>query len=199
MKNSIHQLCAALAFAAAGPCIAAGNAAAPAPAPVTMVAAPNAAIPASKQPLVDRVLALWHVENVAIQMVQRPAADALEQAHIALQGRVTGAKQDATMKQIAVDVQKYIDEATPIARDNATRIKASTLGPLLAQNFSEEELRQLIALLESPVKSKFEQLVPQMERAYGQRIAETSRAAIDPKLKAMTESVGTKLRAATMP
>ena len=157
-----------------------------------------AAVSPEKQKLVQRVLALWHVEDAAIVMVQRPAANAIEQSRIALQGRVTGAKQDAALKDIATDVQKYIDEATPIARDNAVRLKEPTLGPLLAQNFSEDELRQLIALLESPVKKKFETLVPQMERAYGEKVATESRGAIDPKLQAMTQSVGTKLRAATM-
>src|SRR5436190_7891826 len=76
-----------------------------------------------KEKLVQKVLTLWHIEDEAVVMVQRPAADALQQSRIALQGRVTGAKQEATLKEIAVDVQKYIDEATPIVRDNALRVK----------------------------------------------------------------------------
>lgn len=156
------------------------------------------AVSDEKNKLVQRALALWHVEDAAVVMVQRPAADALQQARIALQGRVSATKQEATLKDIAVDVQKYVDEATPIARAAATRLKTPTLGPLLAQNFNEEELRQLIALLESPVKRKFEGLVPQLERAYGQKIAAESSAAIDPKLKALTQNVGLKLRAATV-
>jgi hypothetical protein len=151
-----------------------------------------------KQELVQRVLALWHVEDVAVVMVQRPAADAVQQARIALQGRVSAAKQEAALKDIASDVQKYIDEATPIAKGNATKLKAVTLGPLLAQNFNEDELRQLIALLESPVKKKFEQLVPQFERSFGEKVAAESRASIDPKLQEMTKAVGLKLRAATI-
>jgi hypothetical protein len=169
-------------------------------------AAYGAALPAAaqgapsedKQKLVQRVLQLWHVEDTAVVMVQRPAADAMNQARIALQGRVSAPKQEATLKDIATDVQRYVDQATPMARDNATRLKAPVLGPLLVQSFSEDELRQLIALLESPVKKKFEQLVPQMERAYGEKIAEACRPSIDPQLKAMTQSVGLKLRAATI-
>ena len=160
--------------------------------------AQQAASSPEKERLVQRVLALWHVEDAAIVMIQRPAADALGQARIALQGRVTAPKQEATLKDIAVDVQKYIDEATPIVRENATRLKAPTIGPLLAQNFSEEELRQLVALLESPVKKKFETLVPQIERSYGEKIAAESRSSIDPKLQAMTKSIGLKLRGATV-
>lgn len=156
------------------------------------------AVSPEKQKLIERVLALWHAEETAIVMVQRPAGSAIEQASIALQGRVSQQKHQAAMKDIAGDVQKYIDEATPIARDNAARLKAPVLAPLLAQNFSEDELRQLIALLESPVKHKFEQLLPQMERAYGERIAADSRAQIDPKLQTMKQAVALKLRAASM-
>jgi hypothetical protein len=151
-----------------------------------------------KQKLVQHALSLWHVEETAIAMVQRPALDAMNQSRIALQGRVSAQKQEATLKDIATDVQKYVDEATPIVRDNATRLKAQVIGPLLEKNFSEEELRQLVAFLESPVKKKFEQLVPEMERAYGEKIAEQSRAQIDPKLQDMTKAVGLKLRAASM-
>ena len=100
---------------------------------------------AEKQKLVQRALSLWHIEDTAIAMTQRPAADALQQARIALQGRVTAAKQEATLKSMAADVQKYIDEATPVVRDNALRLKEPVLGPLLAQNFTEDKLRQLIA------------------------------------------------------
>ncbi len=151
-----------------------------------------------KQKLVQRVLTLWHIEDTAVVMVQRPALDAMQQARIALQGRVGAAKQEATLKDIATDLQKYIDEATPIVKENAKRVKAPTLTPLLMQNFNEEELRQLIALLESPVKKKFEQLVPQFERAFGEKVAADAHAAIDPKLQEMTKAVGLKLRAASM-
>jgi len=156
------------------------------------------ASPDEKQKLVQRVLQLWHVEDVSLVMVQRPAVDAMQQARIALQGRVSAAKQDATLKDISSDIQKYVDEATPTVRANALRLKAPTVGPLLAQNFSDDELRQLIALLESPVKKKFESLVPQFERSFGEKLAAESRAAIDPKLEAMTKNVGLKLRGATM-
>jgi hypothetical protein len=165
---------------------------------VAGAAAAQQATPDDKQKLVQKVLALWHLEDTAIVMVQRPAANALQQARIALQGRVSAAKQEATLRGIASDLQQYVDEATPIVRDNAQRLKAPTVGPLLVQNFSDDELRQLIALLESPVKKKFEQLVPQFERSFGEKIAAESRAAIDPKLQAMTQAVGLTLRTATM-
>lgn len=152
----------------------------------------------AKARLIERLLTVWHPEDVAIVMVQRPAADALQQARIALQGRVTPEKRDATIKDMATDVQKYIDEATPVVRDSAKRSLATSVVPMLQQNFSEEELKQLIVLMESPVKKKFESLLPQMERALGEKVAKESRAVIDPKLQALTQAVGLKLRGATV-
>jgi len=151
----------------------------------------------AKAKLVERVLTLWHPEDMVIVMVQRPAADALQQARIALQGRVTAELRDATIKGMAVDVQKYIDEATPIARDSARKNVTTVIAPMLMQQFSEDELKQLVAFLESPVKKKFEQMMPQLERSLGEKVASESRPLIDPKLQDLTKAVGTKLRAAT--
>lgn len=154
--------------------------------------------PDSRQALIDKLLTLWHVEDVAVVMVQRPAASAMEQARIALQGRVSAEKRERTLKDIGVDVQSYVDQASPLARESAQRLVRPTLGPLLLQEFNEEELRQIIALLESPVKKKFEKLVPTLERALGEKVAEDSGAAINPKLQTMTQAVGLKLRAASI-
>ncbi len=152
----------------------------------------------SKEALAQRVLALWHIEDTAITMAQRPATDALMQARVALQGRVSAQKQEEALKSIVGNVQKYINETTPIVKAEGLRQKEPTLGPLLQQNFSQEELQQLIALFESPVKKKFETLVPQFERALGEKVAENSRAEVDPKLQALSKDIGMKMRAAIM-
>ncbi|MCV2358102.1 DUF2059 domain-containing protein [Paucibacter sp. TC2R-5] len=152
----------------------------------------------SRQALVDKLLSLWHVDDVAVVMVQRPAASAMEQARIALQGRVSADKRDRTLKDISSDVQTYVDEATPLARQSAQRLLKPTLSPVLLQQFTDEELRQIIALLESPVKKKFEKLAPELERSLGEKVAEDSGPAINPKLQTMTQAVGLKLRAASI-
>ena len=173
------------------------TAAAAAPATPSAAASAPAASPA-RQALVDRLLSLWHVEDVAVVMVQRPAVNAMEQARVVLQGRVSAEKRDRTLKDISSDVQTYVDEATPIAKANAQKLVAPTVGPMLLESFDDNELRQIIALLESPVKKKFEKLVPVMEKTLGEKVASESAAAINPKLQTMTQAVGLKLRAASI-
>lgn len=194
MKSPVQlmALCGALLLASPPASLAQTPASTPTP------AAKPAATNDKRQALVDKLLSLWRVEDVAVVMVQRPAASAMEQARIALQGRVSVEKRERTLKDISSDVQTYVDEATPIARDSAQRLVRPTLSPLLLAQFSDEELGQIIALLESPVKKKFEKLVPELERALGEKVAEDSGAAINPKLQTMTQAVGLKLRAASI-
>lgn len=151
-----------------------------------------------KRKLIDKILTLWHPEDVSVMMVQRRATDAMTQSRIALQGKVSAEKRDSTLRDIATDVQKYVDEVTPLAKDSAQRQMSSTVVPMLAQNFSVEELKQIVALLESPIKKKFEQFIPQAEKSLGGKVAEDIHIAVDEKGKNMTQAVGLKLRAAVM-
>ncbi|MCK9687243.1 hypothetical protein [Scleromatobacter humisilvae] len=162
--------------------------------------AQTAALPApdpEKQKLIDRILAKVHPENGVLQATQRPAVEAMQKSMIALQtAHVTKERLDKTMKDISVDVQKYVDTATPIVTASAKKYTNQTVGPILAQNLSVDELRQLATFLESPAHEKFDKLVPQLETAIGQKVQADVAAEIDKDIKAMTEAVGTKLRIA---
>jgi hypothetical protein len=158
---------------------------------------PAAAPDAEKQKLIDRILVLFHPENGVLQAVQQPGVKAMQQSSVALQtAQVPQERKDKTMKDIGVDVQKYIDTTTPIAVASAKKFTEPAVTPLLAQNFTTEELRQVVALLESPVKAKFEKLVPQMEAAVGQKVQEDIAPQVNKNIQVLTESVGTKLRVA---
>jgi hypothetical protein len=150
-----------------------------------------------KQKLVDRLLVLFHPENRILQLVQQQGLNAMQQSSIALQtSHVTQERKDKTLAEIHDDVQKYIDTTMPIAVASAKKFTGPTVSPLLLQNFTTEELRQLVAFYESAVKAKFEKLVPQMESAIGQKVQADIGPKVDQNVKTMTESVGTKLRVA---
>jgi hypothetical protein len=159
------------------------------------------AVEPEKQKLIDQILAIWHPENSVLMAVQRPAAEAMEKSRIALQqARLPADKLDKAMKDISTDVQKYVDTASPLASNSAKKNLPTTASPLLAQNFSVDELKQLLALLQSPVKSKFEKLIPQVDQAIGKKVQDEVGAEINKNIQTMTQAVGTKLRiAATAP
>jgi hypothetical protein len=154
------------------------------------------AIDPEKQKLIDRLLTLWHPETRVIFEAQRVGTTALEQAGIALQGRVSKERHEKAMKDIGVDVQKYIDTATPLVSASSKKLVGPSVGPMLAQNFSVEELKQLIAVYESPVNAKFEKLMPDMERAVGEKVSADVGPELNKEISTLKQSVGVKMRTA---
>ena len=192
LRSCLH-LAVAAALSVAGAAHAQTKAAAPAAAPASLPA-PDA----EKQKAIDRILANVHPENGVIQALQRPAIEAMQKSMIAMQTQhVPKERMDKAMKVIAADVQHYVEISTPVVTASAKKLTNQTVGPLLAQNFSADELRQLAAIFESPVKAKFDKLVPQLEVAVGDKVTADVGPAINKNIQALTESVGTKLRIAT--
>lgn len=158
-----------------------------------------AAISPVKQALVDQVLKLWNIDNIGQSMLQVPVADAVQQARAMLQGRAAADKRDAAMNDIVGEAKQFMSDATPITRASADKLIPTTIAPMLAERYTEEELKQLIAILESPVKKKFEAMLPEMQKKLGESVAADTRPVIDPKLQGLKEKIGLRLRAAVTP
>ncbi len=153
-------------------------------------------VPPAKQALVQRVLDKMGLESVGLQMLQAPVADMLRQSRVVVQSRVPADKQDATMKDITAEATKFVEQESAGLRTSTRAIVQSSVAPLLAQKFSEDELKQLAGILESPVLAKFESVVPEMKKAVGENVAKANAAQIQPKMTALQNRVGLKLRAA---
>ena len=145
----------------------------------------TASSPAKKE-LVQKILVLQQgeIEQVARNIVERPAAQMMQEAGLAMQRQVPPDKREAMGKAIEAEVKKYVDEAYPLVRERSIRIAPSTLGAALEEKFSEDELKQLLAWVESPVNKKFQQLGP-ARNAFVQKVLSESIAAVDPKVGAL--------------
>jgi len=145
----------------------------------------TASSPAKKE-LVQKILVLQQseIEQVARNIVERPAAQMMQEAGLAMQRQVPPDKREAMGKAIEAEVKKYVDEAYPLVRERAVRLAPSTLGAALEEKFSEDELKQLLAWVESPVNKKFQQLGP-ARNAFVQKVLSESIAAVDPKVGAL--------------
>ena len=145
----------------------------------------------SKKELVAKILVLQQsaIEQTAQAMADRPALQMMQQANMALQTRVAPDKREAIAKEIQADVKKYADEVSPLVRQNAVRLAPSTVGVLLDQRFSEDELKQLLAIMESPVNRKYLQMGAEMQKALGEKLVTETQSMIEPKVKALESAI----------
>lgn len=157
----------------------------------TPVATP--ASPAKKE-LVAKLLKLQQpgIENMARQLVEQPARQMLQQAGPALQ-RLPAERRDAVARDIEADVRKYFEESAPIVASRAVNLAPSTIGVLLEERMTEDELREVIAILESPVNRKFQGMAGDMQRAIGEKLIAETRGEIEGKVRALDQVVARRL------
>ena len=105
-------------------------------------------------------------------------------------------QREALVKEIQTEFSKYGEEVGPLLRDQVLKLAPGVVGPVLEDKFSEDELKQVIAALESPGFRKYMQLTNDLQRALGQKLVAETQAQVEPKLKALEQTIGKKLNAA---
>jgi uncharacterized protein len=163
-------------------------------------AAPLPSSPAKKE-LVARILKLQQpgIETVARGLVEQPAIELMGNAANALPARVPKEKQDQVAKDIQADARKYVDEATPIVRDRAIKLAPGTIGTMLEERFTEDELKQIVGIIESPVYAKFQHMGDEMQRALVEKVVTDTRTIIEPKVRALEQTVAKRLGVTSAP
>lgn len=154
--------------------------------------------PAAKKALVDKVLQLQRpaVEAQARALSERPAALLMQQAAIMVQQRIPVEKREAVMKDIQNDLRKYVDETTPLIREQALRLHPQVTGAVIDAKFSEAELKELVAALDAPSFRKYQQTSDEMFRPLNEKLVQDNRSTIEPKIKALEQTLSKRLEAA---
>lgn len=154
-----------------------------------------AAASAGKKDLVARILKMQQpgIEAMARGLAEQPALELIDRAESALPSRVAADKREAVAREIQGDVKKYVDEAVPLVQQRAVRLAPTTIGAVLEEKFSEDELRQVVNIIESPTYAKFQQLGGDMQKALGEKLVAEMRPSIDPKVQALEASIAKRL------
>jgi len=159
--------------------------------------APSAAAPSSpaKKEYIARILKVRQpgIEAMARNLVEQPAADLMASAGAALPQRVPQERQEAVAKDIRGDIQKYLEDAAPVAQKRAVALAPSTIGAMLDERFTEDELKQIAAMLEAPAFVKFQHMADDMQKALGEKLVADTRPTIEPKLRVLEQSIGNRL------
>ncbi len=152
-------------------------------------AASTPSSPAKKE-LVAKILTLQQpvYENIAREVVMRPALQLGQAAGNALQDAPAD-KREAMAKSIDADIRKYIDESVPLLRDRAVKIAPATVGTILEEKMSEDELKQLAAWLDSAVAKKYQSMGGELQQAMGQKLVAEAGPLLTPKIEALDKKV----------
>jgi hypothetical protein len=154
---------------------------------------PSASSPAKKE-LVARMLAIQQpgIEAMARSLAEEPAKSLMQQASQALRN-LPPERREAVARDIENDLRKYVEEAGPIVRDRALKLAPTTVGALLEERFSEDELKQILVLLDSPVNKKFQALAPELQRSLGEKLVAETRPEVEVKVRALEKSISGRL------
>jgi hypothetical protein len=84
----------------------------------------------------------------------------------------------------------------PVVRASALRLAPSTVGVVLDQAFTEDELQQIVAIqesLESPAYVKYRSKSEDMQKALLEKVIPDTKASIEPKVRALEQTIGKRL------
>lgn len=150
----------------------------------------------SKGELVAKLVSLQQagIENVGRALAAQTSQRVLQAASQALP-RLPADKREAAAKEVQADVSKFYDEVEPVLRKRAVELAPATLSPLYEERFSEGELRQVIAWLESPVSKKLQTIDSEIGNTLAQKVVADTRSTMETRLKALEASLARRLGA----
>lgn len=149
----------------------------------------------AKKEAVARILKLQQpgIEKMARALVQDSVLPLMDAAGNALQQRVAADKREALGKEMQADARKYVEDTTTMVRDRALKLAPTTVGPMLEEKFTEDELKQLVTLLESPVLAKFNSVGGDIQRSLLEKVVADTRPQVEPRLRALEDNFAKKL------
>jgi hypothetical protein len=161
---------------------------------LALALAAGAAQAQTKKELVTKVLQLHQagIENVG-RVIAGQASQQMMQAAGQQMPRVPADKREAVGREVQAEVKKFYDEIEPILVKRASELAPTSVGAAYEEKFSEEELKVVIAWLESPVSRKYAQIDRDQGNALAEQVMADTRPTVEPKLKALQASLAKRL------
>ncbi len=155
--------------------------------------AAQASSPAKKE-LIAKLLVLQQpgIEMLTRNILQQPLAGLMQSAGGALQ-QVPADKREAVGKAIEADLKKFFDDNAPMMKERAIKLSPTTIGVVLDERFSEDELKQVLAWLESPVSKKFGQVNGELQKVLTEKLMADVGGTLDTRFKTLQQGVAKQL------
>jgi uncharacterized protein len=132
------------------------------------------------------------IENVGRAIAGRTSQQVLQLAGQALQ-RVPADKRETVGREVQADVKKFYDEIEPMLKKRSVELAAASTAAAYEERFSEDELKQVVAWLESPTSRKFAQFDAEQGNALADKVMADTRSVVEPKLKTLEATIAKRL------
>ena len=155
------------------------------------------ALAQTKKELATKVVQLQisDYNRIGLQVANGTAQRIMQQAGAAL-GQLPPEKREAVAKDIQADVKKFYDNLSASLSAQAGKIALANVPATLEEKFSEDELKQLVTFLESPVSKKFGEAFGNSMGTVGEKLLADTRSSVEPKIKTLEDGIQKKLQAA---
>ncbi len=153
----------------------------------------------SKKELVQKLLIIQQasLESTAKGLAEAPARQLVAATQPILAQAVPADKREATAKLIDVEIKKYLDAAGPIVRASTIKMSQGAIASAIDDKFSDDELKQLVTMLDSPVLKKYQTVLPELSKSLVEQVVSDARPQVDPKLQATQDAIRKILDTAT--
>ncbi len=94
------------------------------------------------------------------------------------------AKQKSVISAMDAELKKYNDDALKLITAQAGKVRGDALLAAYIERFTEDELKQLVALMEAPVFKKYQNVGPELGNIYIKAIVDGTRSAVEARSKA---------------
>jgi hypothetical protein len=129
------------------------------------------------------------LEGLATSLIQSPARQLVGQLVQPAMSLVPEDKREQTGKQVDAEIQKFLDTSTPAIKNSAAKVGPAAIGSVLEDKLTEDELKQLVTMLESPIIKKYQAALPEIQKTLVEKISADARPQVEPKLQALQDSV----------
>jgi uncharacterized protein len=151
----------------------------------------------SKKELAAKVVSLQQTdfEGIGRALAAQTAQRVMSAAGQAL-GQLPADKREAVGRELQADIQKFHDAVAPQLAERAAKLAPAVVQPALEEKFSEEELKAIIAFLESSASRKYFNVIGGLQPAIAEKVVTDTKPSIEPKLKTLEQGLQAKLKAA---
>lgn len=92
---------------------------------------------------------------------------------------VPPARQKDVRDKLDVELKKYADSTQKVVEAQTAKAAEAALVPIFMEKLSEEELKQIVAYMESPASAKFQALGPDATNAWAKRIVDATKPQVE--------------------